>query len=110
MVEYASDLLKDVAMFAMESGIFIGKSFLMSNPTELGKNWGILLGFVMLFFIPLVLFRWGARIINHSTFTFFALISTFLISVPGTIVYLLFKQILKIQKKQKNKLYVFFFN
>ena len=100
MLEYASDLLKDVAMFAMESAIFIGKSFLMSNRTELGKNWGILLGFVMLLFIPLVLFRWGARIINHSTFTFFAFISTFLISVPGTIVYLLCMHRLKIQKEE----------
>ena len=97
MVEYMANLMKDLALFIMESGIFIGKSFFANDLIQLSKNWGVLLGFIMLFLIPLIIFRWGARVISHSTFTFLLLHLIFFISIPGTVIYLLCMHRLKIQ-------------
>lgn len=100
MVEYATDLLKGAGTFAADTGGFIGKTFFMANPSDLAKNWGVLLAFLILFFIPLVLFRWVARVIDNATFTFFGFISVFLISIPGTIIYLLCMQRFKKQRDE----------
>lgn len=97
MVEYMANLMKDLALFIMESGIFIGKSFFANDLIQLSKNWGVLLGFIMVFLIPLIIFRWGARVISHSTFTFLFLHLMLFISIPGTVIYLLCMHRLKIQ-------------
>ena len=79
----------DILTFIVDSFTFYINTFHGKNEIQNYKNWTILISLFSLFFIPLVIFRWGLRTINHKTFTFFSLFSTFFVVIPATISYLL---------------------
>ena len=101
---FFTNMSEDFLYFLKDTLIFIGFTFFnFKDKTQIGKNWGILIGFVLLFLIPLIILRWGARVINHTTFTFLTYISTFCISMPGSVIYLLCMYRLGKENEMKKK-------
>jgi hypothetical protein len=76
--KYISNLLRDI-------GSFLGEALIGTEKKNL-KNWAMVGGFLTFTYIFLIIFRWGIRTINHSTFLFLCWFLPIFIIIPSSLI------------------------
>jgi hypothetical protein len=84
--DVSSKKLSDIIKFLRDIGSFLGEAFFGTDNKKDVKNWAMVGGFLTFTYIFLIIFRWGIRTINHSTFLFLCWFLPIFIIIPSSLI------------------------
>jgi hypothetical protein len=84
--DVSSKKLSDILKFLGDIGSFLGEAFVGKDNKKDVKNWAMVGGFLTFTYIFLIIFRWGIRTLNHTTFLFLCWFLPFFVVIPSSLI------------------------
>lgn len=84
--DVSSKKLNDILKFLGDIGSFLGEAFVGKDNKKDVKNWAMVGGFLTFTYIFLIIFRWGIRTLNHTTFLFLCWFLPFFVVIPSSLI------------------------
>jgi len=84
--DVSSKKLSDILKFLGDIGSFLSEAFAGKDSKKDVKNWAMIGGFLTFTYIFLIIFRWGIRTINHSTFLFLCWFLPIFVIIPSSLI------------------------
>jgi len=84
--DVSSKKLNDILKFLGDIGSFLGEAFVGKDNKKDVKNWAMVGGFLTFTYIFLIIFRWGIRTLNHTTFLFLCWFLPLFVVIPSSLI------------------------